>query len=63
MQNSVIMNKKQYNAPTMQTSDTLLLDAILVSTSIEVGGTGDPRIKDEDDLTDEDLYRILLGWD
>lgn len=57
------MNKKQYQAPAMQTLEALPLDAILLSTSIDMGGTGDPRVKGELDFTEEELYEIFLGWD
>ena len=59
----MVMNKKQYQAPAMQTLEALPLDAVLLSTSIDMGGTGDPRVKGELDFNEEELYEIFLGWD
>lgn len=57
------MNKKQYQAPAMQTLEALPMDAVLLSTSIDMGGTGDPRVKGELDFNEEELYEIFSDTD
>ncbi len=47
----------------MQTLEALPMDAVLLSTSIDMGGTGDPRVKGELDFNEEELYEIFSDTD